>query len=151
MAVSHMFFPNQQFLWSNEKQIKNHRIIDPLKSEKTSKVTESSSEPSTVNSIPKHIPKCNIHTPFEHFKDGSTTTSQSSHFQCRIIFSVKHFFPNICSKPPLEQLEAFTFVLVLCRTWNFILLNLIQFRYHFLERISSNLLLRKSSSFIWHT
>ncbi|KAK4822584.1 LOW QUALITY PROTEIN: hypothetical protein QYF61_017170 [Mycteria americana] len=38
--------------------------------------------------------------------DGDSTTSLGSLFQCLTTRSVKNFFPNIQSKPPLPQLEA---------------------------------------------
>ncbi|KAK4812304.1 LOW QUALITY PROTEIN: hypothetical protein QYF61_014090, partial [Mycteria americana] len=48
-----------------------------------------------------HVPKHHIYT-----WDGDSTTSLGSLFQCLITLSVKKFFPNIQSKPPLVQLEA---------------------------------------------
>ena len=39
-------------------------------------------------------------------RDGDSTTSLGSLFQCLTTLSVKKFFPNIQSEPPLMQLEA---------------------------------------------
>jgi len=39
-------------------------------------------------------------------RDGDSTTSLGSLFQCLTTLSVKNFFPNIQSKPPLTQPEA---------------------------------------------
>ncbi|KAK4818647.1 hypothetical protein QYF61_016618 [Mycteria americana] len=48
------------------------------------------------------------------WRDGDSTTSLGTLFQCLTTLSVKNFFRNIQSKPPLEQLEAISSYPVTC-------------------------------------
>lgn len=54
------------------------------------------------------------YTAFKYFRNGDSTVSLDSLFQCLTTISVKIFFPKIHSKPPLSQLEAILSCSVTC-------------------------------------
>ncbi|KAK4828298.1 hypothetical protein QYF61_024963, partial [Mycteria americana] len=86
--------------------LKNHRITESYRLEKTFKIIESNHKPNTAKN---HHYTMSLSTsskrPLNTSRDGDSTTSLGSLFQCLITLS---------SKPPLAQLEAISSCPITC-------------------------------------
>ena len=97
------------------QESQNHSIIEVLRLENTIKIMKSNHDltilPNSNSPQLNHIPEHHIQTVFKHIRDGDSTTSLGSLFQCLTTLSVKKFFLISNLNLPWCNLRPFPLVL----------------------------------------
>lgn len=108
MGKRFAFAPDKMTVTGLAHDAKDRRITEPLRLEKSSKITWSNHQP--IPTMPTdHVlsaTSTQLWNTSSDGDDGDPSTSLSSLFQCSATLLENKFFPHIQPEPPLAQLEA---------------------------------------------